>query len=64
VRIFYRKLLTNCVLVAMSSISRSVTTDLVENILHMQAVRVPIWLSFSMTLDIKVAQGFMFLFFL
>jgi hypothetical protein len=28
--------------------------------MHIQAIRVPFWLSFSMTRDAKVAQGFMF----
>lgn len=36
-------------------------TNLVENYTHIQAIRVAFWLSFSMTRDAKVAQGFMFL---
>jgi hypothetical protein len=52
--------LTNCcILVSMSSIS--VKTNLVENYMHIQAIRVPFLLSFLMTRDAKVAQGFIFL---
>jgi hypothetical protein len=50
-----------CVLVTMSSMDRSVETNLFENYMHIQAIRVPLCLSFSMMRDVKVAQGFMFL---
>ena len=52
-----------CVLVTISSISRSVKTNLVENYVHifLQAIRIHFWLSFSTTRDARIAQGFMFL---
>lgn len=60
-RVFYRNVLDNLLYTCMSSIS--VKTNLVENYMNIQAIRVPFLLSFSMTRDAKVAQGFIFLFF-
>jgi hypothetical protein len=50
-----------CLLVTISSIGRSVKTNLVENYMHTQAIRVPLCLSLSTMRGAKIAQDFMFL---